>query len=183
MNLHTRENINRFLEAAVPQEESLGGRGGSVLPFKHVPACVPSGTSIPEPEGRYKQELADALLRLGIWVTRRELRDRVAATVIDNGFSVERVVPILEHTMAMAGSVGIGAGECVNLLRDPVRMKHAIEDWEKRRGWAQTSPGEAIRQGNMLAARCLEQEWQEFVTAKAAGKLPEPDRRPMPWER
>ncbi len=103
--------------------------------------------------------------------------------MIDNGFSLEHVVPILEHTMAMAGQVGIGAGECVNLLRDPVRLRHAVEDWERRRGWGQSSPGEAIRKANMEARERLEREWQDYLAAKAAGKLPEPDRRPMPWER
>lgn len=171
------------MSAVAAQAESLGGRGGSVSAV-HVPGYL---TTMDNQEGRQKLTVADVLLEVGCWVTRRDLRQKMGETVESWGVTGDQVAPLLRYTLAMAGSPQIGAGEIVNLLKDKERLLAALQDWSARESKlqrpAQLSPGEAIRRDNLERMRRQEADWKRYEEDLAAGRVERLPKLVMPWER
>lgn len=171
------------MSAVASQAESLGGRGGSVSAV-HVPGYL---TTMDNQEGRQKLTVADVLLEVGCWVTRRDLRQRMGETVESWGITGDQVAPLLRYTLAMAGSPQIGAGEVVNLLKDKQRLLAALQDWSAREAKlqrpAQLSPGESIRIENLERQRRHDAEWQRYQDDLAAGRVQRLPKLVMPWDR
>lgn len=168
---------------AKSQAECLGGRGDCVSAVL-FPTSVPT---MENQEGSQKLTVADVLLEIGCWVTRRDARQKAGETVESWGFSGEQVAPLLRHIVAMAGTPQIGAGEVVNLLKDRERLTAAVQDWGVRakanEKTAPLAPGESIRVQNLERMRRQEAEWQRYEDDLKAGRVERLPRLVMPWER
>ena len=163
---------------------SVGGRGDSVPQGGSVPAFLAGTSTNNNQEPRHELNLADVLLSLGLWVTRRDHREHTAQFVEALGFTAEQVEPLLRHIMAMAGTQSIGAGEIVNLLRDRDRLKAAVEDWSKvaakNAARPALAPGEAVRRSDSERVRQFELDWADYERRKAQGLTDETPRK-LPW--
>lgn len=109
---------------------------------------------------RQNTTVADVLLSVGLWPTRREMRSNLAADLIAGGFSPAQVQKVADCILGMARDKSIALGELVNLLRDHKRLTESLADLAKIRPAHRPHPGEADR---ARAAKRLEEERREWV--------------------
>lgn len=144
---------------------SVGGSNNSSLPAaaaNHVDA-VRSGMA--ETDGT--PTLADVLLRVGCYPTERGRREDLAAQLLVSGHSAQDIAVVAERVMSQAGQPRIGLAMLLRLLREPERLREAVEDCRalrvhedgRARKW---HPGEADR---MRSAAALEDERRRWAEA------------------
>lgn len=131
------------------------------------------------PNDRHKLDLADVLLRHGLWATRREHRETLAGELHAAGFDAAGVERVCASVMSMAQDKRIGCGELVNILRDHKRLAAAIEDLSKvAEPGRRVHPGEADRERSMRALRDERAQWadadrEHYLRCRRADGVPE----------
>lgn len=111
--------------------------------------------------------LSDVLLRAGCYPTERARREDLAAQLLVSGHSAQDIAVVAERVMAQAGQPRIGLAMLLRLLREPDRLREAVEDCRsllvhedgRVRKW---HPGEADR---MRSAAALEHERRRWIEA------------------
>lgn len=111
--------------------------------------------------------LADVLLRVGCYPTERARREDLAAQLLVSGHSAQDIAVVAERVMSQAGQPRIGLAMLLRLLREPERLKEAVEDCRalrlhedgRARRW---HPGEADR---LRSAAALEDERRRWAEA------------------
>lgn len=169
--------------SATPIDKGWGdaegsGPTGQERPSPFVLSVNQSGDTN-SPNDRHKSDLADVLLRHGLWATRREHRETLAAELHAAGFDAAGVERVCASVMSMATDKRIGCGELVNILRDHKRLSSAIEDLSKvAEPGRKVHPGEVDRQ---RSAKFLQEEratWSDadrehYLRCRRADGIPE----------
>ena len=169
--------------SATPIDKGWGdpegsGPTGSERPSPFVLSVNQSGDTN-SPNDRHKSDLADVLLRHGLWATRREHRETLAAELHAAGFDAAGVERVCASVMSMAQDRRIGCGELVNILRDHKRLASAIEDLSKvSEPGRKVHPGEADRERSMRALRDERAQWSDadrdhYLRCRRADGIPE----------
>jgi hypothetical protein len=122
-------------------------------------------SSMAEPDGTLT--LADVLLRVGCYPADRSKRLDLAAQLLVSGHSAQDIAVVAERVISQAGQPRIGLAMLLRLLREPDRLREAVEDCRalrlhedgRVRRW---HPGERDR---MRTAEHLEQERRRWIEA------------------
>lgn len=136
--------------------ETPAARTSSAVPF----VCLPVGSSDQQTD-RQNTTVADVLLSVGLWPTRREMRSNLAADLIAAGFTATQVQKVADVILSMSRDKSIALGELVNLLRDHKRLAESLEDLAKVRPAYRPHPGEADRERTAKRLEEERREWQD----------------------
>lgn len=132
-------------------------RTSSAVPFVGVSV----GESNLQQTDRQNTTVADVLLSVGLWPTRREMRAALASDLINAGFTATQVQKVADLILGMARDKSIALGELVNLLRDHKRLTESLEDLAKIRPSYRPHPGEADRERTAKRLEEERREWQD----------------------
>lgn len=125
-----------------------------------VPVSVDQSNALDQSNDRQNVTVADVLLSVGLWPTRREMRAHLASDLIAAGFTPGEVQRVADCILGMARDKSMALGELVNLLRDHKRLRESLDDLAKVRATVKPHPGEADR---LRAAKRLEEERREWA--------------------
>lgn len=126
----------------------------------------------------YTQRIDDVLVRHGIWVTRRDQRQRLAADLDRRLVTVDDVDRLCRAVLGSASNPNIAIGEVLNLLRDDARLRAVLGDLSRvqpvARKW---HPGEMdrLRSQQRLAeerAAWADSDREAFLRAMARDGMP-----------
>lgn len=134
------------------------------------------------------EEMADALLEVGVFLLNRARRLDLANQLEAEGISPADVRALHAYlNECCSDEVGKPQRVLAAHLQDSVNRKQIVEDLRKRNLKVVSKPGNdrgsQIRAQDMERVRKFELDWDRYCLDKAAGLIDTVETRAMPWER